>query len=213
MEKNYSVNRKKDGSVIFEVNGALYARLEDVPDKADRAVLATMLSDSAEQDSEKDFTAGLHASARAGDTARTRTIFLLVFGSIALIMLIVAMVSSYDAFVRSGIEEQASGIVVETVEETDDNTVYSYPVVAFTDSGGRNHTVRIPEGSSPPDWSAGDSLTVLYDPANPEDARTDSFTGSLLLWLVPFVTGFVGTGFLIAVYVILKILPPGLSED
>ncbi|OPX65312.1 MULTISPECIES: DUF3592 domain-containing protein [unclassified Methanoregula] len=207
MEKNYSVNRKKDGSVLFEVNGALYARIEDVPDESDRAVLSTMLSDPAARDFGGVSGAGTGPSALAGDTARTRTIFLLAFGSIAIIMLLVAAISSYDAFTRSGIEERAPGIVVKTVEEIDEDTVYSYPVVAFTDSGGRNHTVKIPEGSSPPAWSAGDEVTVLYDPANPEDARTDTFTGALLLWLVPFVTGFVGTGFLLAVFVIFRVIP------
>ena len=213
MEKNYSVNRKEDGSVLFEVNGALYARLEDVPDEADRAVLATMPGDSAERDFGGGYEAGTGASEREGVAARTRTIFLLVFGSIAVIMLLVAAITSYDAFTRSGFEEQAPGIVVKMVEEIDEDTVYSYPVVAFTDSSGRNHTVQIPEGSSPPAWAAGDAVTVLYDPGNPEDARTDSLSGMFLLWLPPFVTGFVGTGFLIAVLVILRVVPAETREE
>lgn len=210
MEKNYSVNRQKNGKVIYEIDGALYDSLGQVPDEADRAVLAAMQDRPAERDPEKDWEAirGMR-SALAADAARIRMILLFVFGGIAVIMLLVAAVSSHDAFVRSNIEERAPALVVDTVEQAgDEDTVFSYPVVAFTDRDGQSHTVQVPEGSSPPEWSAGDAVTVLYDPANPQSARIDSWSSTLLLWLLPAITGIAGTAFLGAVYLVLHITPP-----
>ena len=210
MEKNYSVNRQTNGTVIYEIDGALYDSLAQVPDNADRAVLAAMQESPKERAPEEDReTFRGMKRVLAADTARTRMIVLFVFGSIAVIMLLVAAVSSYDAFVRSNIEERASGIVVETVEQAgDEDTVFSYPVVAFTDRDGQSHTVQVPEGSSPPEWSAGDAVTVLYDPANPQSARIDSWSSTLLLWLLPGITGIAGIAFLGAVYLVLHITPP-----
>jgi hypothetical protein len=206
--KNYSVNRQKKGAVIYEVDGALYSDLSQVPDEADRAVLAGM-GDSSSGQEPGNFPAGMDDGARAADAARTRMIFLAVFGSIAVIMLAVAVVTSCDAFARAGAELQAPGVVVDTVEEPgDEDTVYSYPVVSFTDIGGTAHTVKVPEGSSPPEWAPGDAVTVLYDPGNPETARIDSLNSTLLLWLVPFVSGAVGIGFLAAVLFAMKVTSP-----
>jgi hypothetical protein len=208
MAKNYSVNRDRRGRVIYEVDGALYASLAQVPDEADRAVLAGMDDGSPERESAEDPGTVMDSGADAAVTARTRMIFLLAFSSIAAVMLLVAGITSYDAFIRSGTDLQAPGVVVDTVEEPgDEGTIYSYPVVAFTDQDGLNHTVKIREGSSPPAWAAGDAVTVLYDPGNPADARTGSWTGTLLLWLVPLVAGIVGIGFLLAVVLVLMVMP------
>jgi len=99
---------------------------------------------------------------------------------------------------------------VDTVvqQEAGDNSGFSYPVVAFTDRDGENHTVQVSEGSNPPEWAAGDAVTVRYDPEYPEGARIGSWTSDLLLWLLPGITGIVGTGFLLAVLLIFRVMPP-----
>ena len=208
--KNYSINHRKDGTVIYEIDGALFTDLARVPDESDRAMLAAMQDGSFERELEEDSGNSIDAGVPAAEAARMRMIFLLVFGTIAVIMLLVAAISSYDAYTRSGIEERAPGLVVDTVEEPGgENMLYSYPVVEFTDRDGRSHTVKVPEGSSPPQWAAGDAVTVLYDPGHPADARIDSWSSTLLLWLLPGVTGIVGIGFLLAVFLVLRVMPPG----
>jgi hypothetical protein len=208
--KNYSINHRKDGTVIYEIDGALYADLTRVPDESDRAMLAAMQDGSFERESEKDFADGGDVTAPAADTARTRMIFLCVFLGIAVLMLLVAAVSSYNVIAQVNREVRAPGNVVDTVVRQDpgDNSVFSYPVVAFTDREGKDHTVKVSEGSSPPEWAAGDAVTVLYDPAYPEGARIESRTSDLLLWLLPGITGIVGTGFLLAALLVLRVMPP-----
>lgn len=208
--KNYSINHRKNGTVIYEIDGALYTDLARVPDESDRAMLAAMLDGSFERESEPDSEDEMDAGARPADTARMRMIFLCVFGTIAVLMLLAAAVSSYNVIAQVNREFRAPGSVVDTVvqQEPGDNSGFSYPVVAFTDRDGENHTVQVPEGSSPPEWAAGDAVTVRYDPAYPEGARIESFTSDLLLWLVPGIAGIVGIGFLLAVLLVIRIIPP-----
>jgi hypothetical protein len=208
--KNYSINHRKNGTVIYEIDGALYADLAQVPDESDRAMLAAMQDGSFEPETDTDFGAAMDAGARAAESARTRMIFLGVFGLIAVIMLLVAAVSSYSVIEQVNREVRAPGSVVDTVVQQDsgDNSVFSYPVVSFTDRDGKDHTVQVSEGSSPPEWAVGDSVTVRYDPAYPESARIDSWSSTLLLWLLPGITGIVGTGFLLAVLLVLMVMPP-----
>jgi len=208
--KNYSINHRKDGTVIYEIDGALYADLAHVPDESDRAMLAAMQDGSFEGEPEKDFGTGSHAGARAADTARIRMIFLGVFGLVAVLMLLVAAVSSYSVIDQVNREVTAPGSVVDTVvqQEYGEDSIFSYPVVAFTDRDGENHTVQVSEGSNPPEWVVGDAVTVRYDPAFPNGARIESWTSDLLLWLLPGITGIVGIGFLLAVLLVLMVMPP-----
>lgn len=75
--------------------------------------------------------------------------------------------------------ERAEGIVIEVVREGD---MYS-PVVRFGLPNGELQEVK-DLGSGAPDFSAGDLVTVLYMPENPEDFRLDTFDR---LWLVPII--------------------------
>lgn len=217
--KNYSINHKKNGTIIYEIDGALYADIEQVPDESDRVMLAAMQDGSFEQEPE-DSGAGMDAGTRAADTARMRMIILGIFGAIAVLMLLVAAVSSYSVISQVNREVTAPGSVVDTVVQQDsgDNSVFSYPVVAFTDRDGNDHTVQVSEGSSPPEWAVGDEVTVRYDPASPESARIESWTSDLLLWLLPGITGIVGIGFLLAVLLVRRVMPqdtpdPGMYGD
>lgn len=181
-----------------------------VPEESDRAMLAATQDGSFERESDKDFGAGMDTGARAADTARTRMIFLGVFLGIAVLMLLVAAVSSYSVISQVNRDVRAPGSVVDTVvqQESGENSGFSYPVVAFADRDGQNHTVQVSEGSSPPEWAVGDAVTVRYDPAYPEGARIESWTSDLLLWLLPGITGIVGIGFLLAVHLVLGVMPP-----
>jgi len=48
-------------------------------------------------------------------------------------------------------------------------------VISFTDHNGRRQEFREQVNTSPPRFSVGDKVTVLYDPANPAAARVDDF--------------------------------------
>lgn len=207
--KNYSINHRKDGKVIYEIDGALYADLAQVKDESDRAMLVAMQDGSVEREPE-DYGAGMDAGALAADTARMRRIFLGIFRGIAVLMLLVAAVSSYSVIAQVNREARAPASVVDTVVQQDygETSVFSYPVVAFTDRDGQNHIVQVSEGSSPPAWAVGDAVTVRYDPAYPDGARIESWTSDLLLWLLPGITGIVGIGFLLAALLVTRIMPP-----
>ena len=47
-------------------------------------------------------------------------------------------------------------------------------------------------GSSPAAFEVGEAVAVLYDPADPQDARIDSF---FQLWFGPLILGFLGLVF------------------
>lgn len=81
--------------------------------------------------------------------------------------------------------ERADGIVMENVREGD---MYA-PVVQFRLPEGETMEVR-DLGAGAPDFSVGDTVTVLYFPESPRDFRLDTFER---LWLMPIIiTGFGG---------------------
>lgn len=68
--------------------------------------------------------------------------------------------------------------------------------MTFTDHLGESHTFVSKVRSSPPRYTIGEHVTVLYDPesqAHDLDATIDSFNEG---WLGPAITGIIGTGFL-----------------
>jgi hypothetical protein len=68
--------------------------------------------------------------------------------------------------------ERGQGVVVEMVSNhSSDSTTYS-PVVEF-EAGGRKYRFKDSVGSNPPSHRTGERVGVLYDPANPKDARID----------------------------------------
>ena len=93
---------------------------------------------------------------------------------------------------------RASGTVIELQRRqssSDDSPSY-YPVVRFTDAGGKDVTFTSSTGSNPPSKREGDKVDVLYDPRNPEKAELNSF---FALWFGPLmVAGLFGTLFPLA---------------
>ena len=63
------------------------------------------------------------------------------------------------------------------------------PVVRFETARGESHRFRARMMVAWRDYTVGDSLTVLYDPDAPDDARVDD---SLRLWLAPVVIAALG---------------------
>ncbi len=82
------------------------------------------------------------------------------------------------------------------------------PLVQYTTTGGESYEVRINECSSPRAYDAGDSVTVLYNPAAPDQAQlrggTRETLGNVLggifgvLGCIPMVLGVILVGIGIA---------------
>lgn len=72
------------------------------------------------------------------------------------------------------------------------------PVVEFSTADGKRVHITGSTGSNPPSHSRGDHVRVLYDPANPEHGKIDSFMeqsfGVLMLGGMGAIFGLVGGG-------------------
>jgi hypothetical protein len=84
----------------------------------------------------------------------------------------------------------AEGVVLRNEESDSSDSAPSYhAVVAFTDQSGRRITYRDSIGSSPPMYSTGDKVRVLYAPADSSSAMIDR---GMWDWLVPLLIGGAG---------------------
>lgn len=92
----------------------------------------------------------------------------------------------HDDFVRT------EGTVVGNSysRAADDEGGAYHPVIEFeiADGGGKTRFTD-GVGSFPPDYAAGERLAVLYNPANPQEARVYSWKR---IWLVPGLFIFIG---------------------
>lgn len=221
MSKKYSVNYEDDRLVSVEVDGVLYDDPDQIPDPQDRDKILQLMAGSSEDDFDEFFDREFDQKFEAEfqelerQSARFPTLIVGVFLTIAVIMLAIAAISGFFNFQRLSREESAPGQVVDLVvrrSQVDSNKPgqeYYYPVVEFNLPGGSRQHVQLSEGSWPPAYSVGESVTVLYDQQHPQDARIQSLSSTLLMWIVPGVTGFVGVAFLIAVVVVFKMRPDG----
>ena len=214
-KKKYSINWEDDLPVSFEVNGVKYESIEDVPNEGDRRKLEAMLNSSFDAD----FNDAEFEQLRK-DTERIRNfpiekVILWIFSGVAAIMLFVAGISTLGAVSKINKEVSATGNVIDMIERREyvneqDRVVreYYYPVIEYISNDGKSHTVQLTEGSQTPSYEIGDEVTVLYDPEHPLDARIDSFGSSALMWVLPGITGVLGSAFLVAVLVVWKVMMP-----
>jgi hypothetical protein len=221
--KKYSINWEYDEPISFEVDGVTYESLDHIRDEEDREKLRAMMDSSLDQqfDNEfrnfdKEFQKDWEAHKKT--SAHAEKIILGVFTSVAVLMLLIAFVSSANAILKLASEERAAGHAVEIIERSEylneqDRVVqeYYYPVVEFVSQDGRSHSVQMNEGSSAPSHEVGDEVTVLYNPERPLEARIQSFGSSALMWVLPGITGILGLAFLGAVIAVRKLMPS--TED
>ena len=223
--KKYSINWENDEPVSFEVDGISYESLDQVPDEADREKLAAMMDASLDQqfeaefkDFDKEFKKDWEEHKKA--SASAERLILGIFTGVAVLMLLIAFVSSASAILKMNREASALGRVVEIIERREyvneqDRVVeeYYYPVVEYVSQDGRFHSVQMTEGSSAPSHEVGDEVTVLYNPERPLEARIKSFGSSALIWTLPGITGILGLGFLGAVMAVRKLMPSTESAE
>jgi len=122
-------------------------------------------------------------------------LFLLLAGSVLLAIAAFLTWRTYGYIDRS---QTASGTITALVPvhstESDDNSenVTYAPVFTFKTVEGRTVSVTSHSSSNPPGFDPGDSVTVLYDPADPAQAQIDTVWQ---LWGVPLLLGGMGAFF------------------
>ncbi len=211
-KKKYSINWEDDLPVSFEVNGVQYEKIEDVPDEGDRRKLEAMLDSSLDAEFNDPELEKMVKETQQVDDASAEKLIVRIFTGVAVVMLLVAGISTVSILKKLGREESVPGVVVDVVKqryvdaETDNVSYYYYPVVEFKARDGKRRTVQLNEGSNPQSHEVGDEVTVLYEPENPNDARIKSFGSSALMWILPSITGLLGAAFLGAVLVVQKYL-------
>ncbi len=224
-KKKYSIDWENDEPVSFEVDGILYQSLDQVPDETDREKLATMRDGFLDREFEKEFENfddEFHKDfeAHKKDAARAEKLMLGIFTVIAVLMLLVAGISSLSAVSKISQEARAPGHVVDMVKQREyvneqDRVVqdYYYPVVEFTSADGRQHSAQMTEGSSAPSYEVGDEVTVRYNPEHPLEARIESFGSNALMWILPGITGLLGVCFLGAALAVRKFMSSTETDE
>lgn len=216
MAKKYSVNWEDDVPVSFEVDGVRYDSLEDVPNPKDRRKLEAMLDTSEEIEQsfdEFDKNFDKEFAAMKGESKTMENTILWIFGGVAVLMLLIAGISSFFNVQKLSKEQSADGVVVDIVKRreyvNEQDRIYDdyyFPVVRFIASDGRTRELEMSEGSSTQEYEAGNEVTVLYDPERPLDARIKSVSSSMLMWILPGITGILGGCFGGAVLLVRKLL-------
>ncbi|MBI5944432.1 MAG: DUF3592 domain-containing protein [Chloroflexi bacterium] len=213
-KKKYSINWENDEAQSFEVNSVTYNSLDDVPDWEDRDKLAAMVQASEDDFEDIKFDEKEFEELRKAAASPSMERWVLGgFTAIAAIMLLITAISIFSNIQKIGKEESTPGrvvdVVVQKVVVNEQNNIvrdFYYPVIEFTASDGRRRTVQVSEGSDFPFYEKGNEVTVLYDPEHPLDARIKSLDSSMLMWVLPSITGILGIAFAGGVYVVKKVM-------
>jgi hypothetical protein len=114
--------------------------------------------------------------------------------AVAVVLFIVAATLVKRALHRLRAGGRARGVIVGSETRTSDSSDsnasdMSYvPKVRFSARDGKSHTFVSPLGRGKP-YADGTEVSVVYDPAHPEDAEIADFKRS---WLIPLVLAAVG---------------------
>jgi hypothetical protein len=228
MAKKYSVNMENDEVVSVEVDGAIYAHPDEIPDPEDREKILQLMSrtedDNIDAEFEKEFEDfDKEFKELEKQSAKFPIVIVAIFLFVAVIMLAISVISAVSTSRAVAKEQSAPGEVVDMIVRKSQGGYdsegtyqapqdYYYPVVAFSLPDGTRKTVQIGEGSWPPAYEVGEQVTVLYDPGKPINARIKSTSSDILMWLLPGITGTIGVVFLIVSVSIFWFLRPSPSE-
>ena len=115
-------------------------------------------------------------------------------------LLFIAIGGAFLFFSISRLSSQttATGVIVDISQSRDSDGDTSYrPIIEFVAEDGRTYafTGRIGSSSRP---TVGNSIEVLYDPADPQGATEKTFSN---LWLFPLAFGGFGLVFLVTMVI------------
>jgi len=133
---------------------------------------------------------------------------LMLGGAIFFVVGVKALVDSQRFVARAtatdAVVVDVAGVVKSVRRGSGDSAHYEdvtifHPVVRFVTAREQEVRFRAREGSEDPSaYGVGDSIRVLYDPANPQDARLDTWTSrwgySIYLVMIGLVLIGIGTG-------------------
>lgn len=120
------------------------------------------------------------------------------FAIVASILALVAVWSGFHAWDLNKHGIRTTGVVVASERAGD----ASYPVFEFSDTLGRDHTVRA--AVSVGDYPVGSTISVIYPEDRPLKARIDD---RIRLYTLTMIAGVVSGAFLIGIAVMLKLQP------
>jgi hypothetical protein len=129
------------------------------------------------------------------DAMRITRIVARAFGAILLVSafgLLALGGSCYNRtvqFKKTAVEVQGAVIELKEGSSSDHSHPVYYPIIRYADTAGQEHTLYSGTGSFPPAYAVGDRVSVLCDPANPNEAKVNSFSD---LWLLPLILGIFG---------------------
>jgi hypothetical protein len=210
-KKTYSINWEDDEPVSFEVDGVQYESLDDVPEESDRLKLEAMVDAAGSAEFDAEFEK-IQKEMDQKQGVAIEKIIIPIFTGVAILMLLIAGISSLSNFRKLNREESAPGRVTDVKMERsyvneEDRVVqeYYYPVVEFVASDGKRRYIQMSEGSYPASYEVGDEVIVLYEPDHPIEARIKSMSSTIGMWVLPGITGILGLGFLVAVLAVVKV--------
>jgi hypothetical protein len=131
----------------------------------------------------------------------------LVFVIVGMVMLATAGFLTFSTlrFLDRSVHVQGTITALVPITHSNDNqnsgnaqTTYA-PQFSFTTTGGEAVTVTSHNSSNPAAFDVGESVSVLYDPGDAEQARIDSFWQ---LWAASIILGGIGTVFLGIVFAV-----------
>ena len=117
----------------------------------------------------------------------------LIFAAVGAILATIGFAFGYNSWSFTTGARKADGTVIRLVETVNRRGTTSAPLVRYV-VDGQTFEIQSSVGSSPPAYSVGEHVVILYHPEQPAQGRIHSFTE---LWL--FALGFGGMGTLFVV--------------
>jgi Protein of unknown function (DUF3592) len=131
--------------------------------------------------------AGRDNIARQRNVAQRFVSCLLLFIGLGLSVEAVFIVSDTQSFVERAVLVRGKVVALERVPIPNKTLTVFYPIVKYAGERGEQRTIRTSAMIMP---SVGETVDVLYDEANPVDARISSFWD---LYFIPIVAGVIAT--------------------
>jgi hypothetical protein len=132
-----------------------------------------------------------------------------VIGTLAILFSVISMVLglffffSNRTFVKNAIRTEGRIMDVKQVRTRDGKTSYK-SIFVFTDKNNKQHWIDPSIRISSPAYEAGDTVSVLYNPKKPIEAKIESF---IYLWGASAACGASGVCFLAVGLVLLLVVP------
>jgi hypothetical protein len=186
MPKRYAIIWE-DEVLSVEVDGVRYEDAGQIPDPEDRARMLRLVASLSEMPPAEPFVVS--------------RFIVPLFLAVALLMLSICAFTAVNTSRALAREATVPGYVVDVVARADsDGREFFYPVVEFVLPDETRYTVQTSEGSWPPAYEKGQSVTVLYQRDQPLNARIKSTSSTVGVWTWSIVTGFLGVAFAIATF-------------